>query len=194
MRKFLVDMGLGLAILVTGCVSSYDRIEIVLLPADMDQVLKELKSPDPLPEETMPRKRRSPKPDQASSNRRESLRNILLKEKREVTRSLEEQMGRQLSEDLQNRIDHVLDSGDQAMLDIAEELDLSLLEMRNKNLKSINNALRRLQEGTYGICEECGNEIPEKRLRAMPFTSLCVACQERRETLAKIEKEEDRFK
>jgi RNA polymerase-binding transcription factor len=142
----------------------------------------------------MPNKRRNSKPDKAPNKRQESLRNILLKEKQEVTRNMEEQMGRQLSEELQNRIDHVLDSGDQATLDIAEELDLSLLEMRNKNLKAINDALQRLKEGTYGICDECGSEIPEKRLTVMPFTSLCVACQERQETLAKIEREEDRFK
>jgi RNA polymerase-binding transcription factor len=142
----------------------------------------------------MPKKRQTPKPGKPTSYRQESLRNILLREKQEVTRNLEEQMGRQLNEDLQSRIDHVLDSGDQAMLDIAEELDLSLLEMRNKNLKAIKDALQRLAEGTYGICEECGSEIPEKRLRAMPFTSYCLSCQEQKETLAKIEREEDRFK
>jgi len=142
----------------------------------------------------MPNKRRTLKPPKPSENRQNSLRGILLKIKGEVTRSLEEQMGRQLSEDLEKRIDHVLDSGDQAMLDMAEELDLSLLEMRNKNLKSINDALFRLKNGTYGICEECGAEIPEKRLRVVPFTSLCVPCQQLKESLEKIEKEEDRFK
>lgn len=142
----------------------------------------------------MPNKRRTSKPDKPPINRQDTLRNILLKEKQEITRSIEEQMGRQLSEDLQNRIDHVLDSGEQATLDMTEELDFSLLEMRNKNLKAINNALQRLMEGTYGICEECGSEIPEKRLMVMPFTTFCIACQERQETLAKIEREEDRFK
>ncbi len=140
----------------------------------------------------MPNKRRNSKTVKTSNKRQEALRAILLKKKQEVTRDLEDQMGHQLNTDLQQRIDHVLDSGDQATLDIAEDLDLSLLEMRNKNLKAINNALQRLNVGTYGICEECGSEIPEKRLMVMPFTSLCVVCQDKQETLEKIEKEEDR--
>jgi len=142
----------------------------------------------------MPNKRRIIKAPKQSSNREDTLRKILLQKKEEVTRNLEEQMGHQFNEDLQKRIDDVLDTGDQAMLDMAEELDLSLLEMRNKNLKAIKDALQRLKEGTYGICEECGTEIPEKRLMVMPFTSLCVDCQQKQEVLEKIEKEEDRFK
>ena len=142
----------------------------------------------------MPNKRKNAKPGKTAGIRQEALRTILLKEKQVVTRHLEEQMGHQLNDDLQQRIDHVLDSGDQATLDMAEELDLSLLEMRNKNLKAINDALYRLREGTYGICDECGNEIPEKRLMVMPFTPCCVACQEKQEILEKIEREEDRFK
>jgi RNA polymerase-binding transcription factor len=142
----------------------------------------------------MPNKRRTLRSEKATDKREATLREILMKEKQDVTRNLEEQMGRQLNEDLQKRIDDVLDSGDQASLDMAEELDLSLLEMRNKNLKAINDALFRLRNGTYGICEECGAEIPEKRLKVMPFTSLCVPCQQMKETLEKVEKEEDRFK
>ena len=140
----------------------------------------------------MPNKRRNSKTVKTSNKRQEALRDILLKKKQEVTRHLEEQMGHQLNTDVQQRIDHVLDSGDQATMDIAEDLDLSLLEMRNKNLKAINDALQRLKEGTYGICEECGGEIPEKRLLVMPFTSLCIVCQGKQEILEKIEKEEDR--
>lgn len=142
----------------------------------------------------MPNKRRNVKTSKQSSNREETLRKILLQKKEEVTRNLEEQMGHQFNDDLQKRIDDVLDTGDQAMLDMAEELDLSVLEMRNKNLKAIKDALQRLKEGTYGICEECGNEIPEKRLMVMPFTPFCVDCQQKQEVLEKIEKEEDRFK
>ena len=142
----------------------------------------------------MPNKRRNVKTEKPSSHRQETLRKILLQKKEEATRTLEEQMGHQFSDDLQKRIDHVLDTGDQAMLDMAEELDLSLLEMRNKNLRAINGALQRLREGTYGICDGCGSEIPEKRLMVMPFTLFCIECQQKQEILEKIEREEDRFK
>ena len=142
----------------------------------------------------MPNKRRNVKPPKTSGNREDTLRKILLQKKEEVTLNLEEQMGHQFNEDLQKRIDHVLDTGDQTMLDMAEELDLSLLQMRNKNLKAIKDALHRLKEGTYGVCEGCGTEIPEKRLMVMPFTPYCVECQQKQEVLEKIEREEDRFK
>jgi DnaK suppressor protein len=142
----------------------------------------------------MPNKRRNIKAPKQSNNREDTLRKILLQKKEEVTRNLEKQMGHQFNDELQKRIDDVLDTGDQAMLDMAEELDLSLLEMRNKNLKAIKDALQRLKEGTYGICDGCGTEIPEKRLMVMPFTPFCVDCQHKQELLEKIEKEEDRFK
>jgi len=142
----------------------------------------------------MPKKHRKTKTVKTPNPRQETLRDLLLNNKQEVTRHLEEQLDHQLGTDLQERIDHVLDSGDQASLDIAEEMDLSLLELRNKTLKAINDALQRLQEGTYGFCTECGEEIPEKRLKVMPFTPFCIPCQGMKETLEKIEKEEDRFK
>jgi DnaK suppressor protein len=119
---------------------------------------------------------------------------MLLQKKREITQEIEDQLDSHLSDELQRRIDSALDEGDQSLLDLTEDIDLSLLEMRNKTLKDIHNALRCLKDGTYGICEECQGPIPEKRLRVMPFVRTCVTCQEKREVLEKIEKEEDRFK
>ena len=55
-------------------------------------------------------------------------------------------------------------------------------------LSRIDYALRRIEEGTYGLCEECGDRIPRVRLRALPFASLCVPCQ-RREEAANSESE-----
>ena len=62
----------------------------------------------------------------------------------------------------------------------------------NDRTQAIDEALTRLSEGTYGICAECGIEVSEKRLEAVPFAKLCVQCQSRQELLEKIEKEEDR--
>ena len=49
----------------------------------------------------------------------------------------------------------------------------------------------KLEEGTYGRCADCGAEITEKRLRAVPFARRCVTCQEKQEMLEKIEMEEE---
>ena len=138
------------------------------------------------------------KPKNASSReatgRKEVLRRMLLKNKHDIERDLGTHLGQQLHEEQGDRTDDVLDIGDQAAKDTSVELGLSFLEMKNKNLKAIHEALDRLNGGTYGFCAECGAEIPEKRLMAMPFATLCIDCQSRQETLEKIEKEEERFK
>jgi DnaK suppressor protein len=54
------------------------------------------------------------------------------------------------------------------------------MEMRRRR-QAIDEALTRLNEGTYGICAECGVEISERRLEAVPFAKLCVECQAREE-------------
>ena len=55
--------------------------------------------------------------------------------------------------------------------------------MKGETLNKVNEALRRLEEGTYGNCFECGDEIAGPRLRALPFAVRCQACEERREAV-----------
>jgi RNA polymerase-binding transcription factor len=56
------------------------------------------------------------------------------------------------------------------------ELDYSLEENSEQVLNEIDGALRRMDEGTYGICASCGKEIAEERLEARPWASLCIDC------------------
>ena len=85
-----------------------------------------------------------------------------------------------------------MDSGDQALLDLEREMGISLQEKRNRERQMIDEALVSLEEGSYGVCVECGAEISEKRLVVMPFTRLRVACQEKIELFEKIERGEQR--
>jgi len=62
------------------------------------------------------------------------------------------------------------------------EMHASLIERSEDLLKAIDGALARVQEGSYGICEECGGEILLERLRALPFALYCVDCQHKNET------------
>ena len=59
---------------------------------------------------------------------------------------------------------------------------------KSETLKKINEALRRLEEGTYGNCFECGEEIAQARLRALPFAVRCKDCEEARETAEQRER------
>jgi DnaK suppressor protein len=134
-----------------------------------------------------------PTRDKASTlnPRRDALRKILLDRRQAVLKEIEELIGHRLSDDAQNRVDSVPDIGDQALLDSERGRDISILEMRNRMRQNIDEALIRLDEGAYGICSDCGVEISEKRLKAVPFARRCVACQSKEELLEKIEREED---
>lgn len=126
------------------------------------------------------------------ASRRESLHRMLMAKRQEVMREIETDLGQSLTEDQQRRLESARDVGDQALMDLERELGISLLEMRNRKRQLLDEAIRRLAEGTYGICAECGIEISEKRLAVVPFAKLCVECQSKQELLEKIEKEEER--
>jgi RNA polymerase-binding transcription factor len=61
---------------------------------------------------------------------------------------------------------------------IHEDLELAVIQIHAEMVATITAALARLDEGDYGRCQECGEEISEKRLRALPFATCCRDCQE----------------
>jgi DnaK suppressor protein len=117
---------------------------------------------------------------------------MLMRKRQDIIKEIEGSLGQSLIEDKQRRLESARDVGDQALMDLDRELGISLMEMRNRRRQAIDEALTRLNEGTYGICAECGVEISERRLEAVPFAKLCVECQSKEELLEKIEREEDR--
>ncbi|HEY7308025.1 MAG TPA: TraR/DksA family transcriptional regulator [Gemmataceae bacterium] len=69
------------------------------------------------------------------------------------------------------------DSADVAFESGSEEMASQLAELDARELHQIERALHRLKQGTYGGCEACGCKIPIGRLNALPYTTLCIACQ-----------------
>ena len=128
-----------------------------------------------------------------SNKKQESLRKMLTEKKREIWNDVKDKLFQQLGKDYRSEMDTVLDEGDKALSDLAEETGLTLVDLRRDTLEKIDHALKKLEEGTYGICEDCGNDISEQRLKALPFAVHCVECKQRREELEQIEKERDRF-
>jgi RNA polymerase-binding transcription factor len=61
------------------------------------------------------------------------------------------------------------------------EIDYTLEENSGEVLAAIDAALKRIDDGTYGTCTSCGKEIPEARLEASPWASLCIECKRREE-------------
>jgi DnaK suppressor protein len=82
----------------------------------------------------------------------------------------------------------VMDQGETSEVDIQEDIELALIQMKAETLNKINEALARLEDGRYGMCFECGDEISEARLRALPFAVRCKDCEEAREIAAQRER------
>lgn len=91
-----------------------------------------------------------------------------------------EGLGKSLPMDLVRSFD-IGDEGDRADTERAHEVSI-LLSVRDKEkLHAVEEALERIREGTYGVCEECGDEIGGGRLKAMPLAKSCVTCQSQME-------------
>ena len=128
-----------------------------------------------------------------SNKKQEALRKMLMEKKLEIWNDVKEKLFKQLGNEYRSEMDAVLDEGDKALSDLAEETGLALVDLRKGTLEKIDHALKKLEEGTYGICEDCGNDISEQRLKALPFAVHCVECKQSREELEQIEKERERF-
>jgi DnaK suppressor protein len=79
------------------------------------------------------------------------------------------------------------DQGPGDVLDAAvdtaqDELNSQLLEVESRELTQIEDALQRLTEGTFGLCEECEKPIPLSRLQALPYATECIDCKRKNET------------
>jgi RNA polymerase-binding transcription factor DksA len=75
----------------------------------------------------------------------------------------------------------VRDIGDEAVADLITDVDQAEVARDIDELRELNAAHRRLADGSYGICMDCGADIGVERLRAQPAAARCVACQRRHE-------------
>jgi DnaK suppressor protein len=114
---------------------------------------------------------------------RERLRRILLTNRKEIEARIREELAERLTGNLNSIVVPASDLGDLSTFDLERDVDYELLTMHTEALKDIDEALERLDQGTYGICEECGEEIGEKRLQAIPFALYCLECQQENEWL-----------
>ena len=115
----------------------------------------------------------------AAKNRYNELKKMLEDRRREL---LNEVQGRIRDVRLEGNKDRdVLDQGESSEVDIQEDIEFALIQMKSETLTKIDAALRRLEDGTYGDCFECGDQISEARLRALPFAVRCKDCEEARE-------------
>ncbi|HEY0377361.1 MAG TPA: TraR/DksA family transcriptional regulator [Pyrinomonadaceae bacterium] len=107
------------------------------------------------------------------AQRLEHFRGILLEQLRQQT----ERVRTDQAAAIEAADDGVKDSVDMSLQDVNQELMLRLGERDSQTVAEIDGALLRIDEGTYGQCERCGNPIDERRLEALPTARYDAACQ-----------------
>jgi len=115
----------------------------------------------------------------AKTSRYSELKKMLEHRRRELMNEVQGKIRDVRSDSMKDR--EVLDQGESSEVDIQDDIEFALIQMKSETLSKVNEALRRLDEHTYGNCFECGDEISEKRLRALPFAVRCKDCEEARE-------------
>ena len=126
------------------------------------------------------------------------MRKAFLKSQRERLIGMREQVLADIANDAavtrEGQKDEGMDAYDLASEERDRDINMILSDRDRQKLLSIDESLERLRQGSYGICEECELDISEDRLKALPFTRLCVSCQADQEKEAKQVRrsEEDR--
>ncbi len=95
---------------------------------------------------------------------------------------LERTMLSAVKEGRESSTDDLQDAADHAVQSYQKELLFLQGSQGHSQLTQVRSALERLEDGSFGECQQCGNQIGEKRLEAVPWTSYCISCQEKVES------------
>jgi DnaK suppressor protein len=115
-----------------------------------------------------------------------SIKDMLLKMREDLVREI----ARRSKETAVSGVSDIGDILDSVSEERTRELDMILTDREKQKLKQIDDALERIEENTYGLCEECGVKIPRARLKVVPFAKYCVECKEVIEREEKYTREE----
>ncbi len=100
-----------------------------------------------------------------------------------LSQMLEEaqQKGDSTIEELTDSNELFADPADRATAESDRSFTLRIRDRERRLIRKIQNALQRIDDGTYGVCEECGEDISIARLKARPVTRLCINCKSKQE-------------
>lgn len=117
-----------------------------------------------------------------------ALRRTLLSKREALVHEARTEISKYIKGETRQLVDTALDDGDRSVVDLYEDISLKQLSSHGETLRKIDEALRKLNEGTYGICEDCGEKIDEERLKILPFAIYCIDCQERKEQFEEMKR------
>ncbi|MBF0458068.1 MAG: TraR/DksA family transcriptional regulator [Nitrospirae bacterium] len=122
--------------------------------------------------------------------RAKNIRKTLLQERQIILKEAKTEIGNFVKGDEKQLVEAALDDGDWSVVDVNEDIILQKLHHHKLKLNKIDEALRKLNDGSYGICDDCGIEISAARLKVLPYAVHCVECKEKREKIEQVEKEQ----
>ena len=91
--------------------------------------------------------------------------------------------------DMTNGKENFPDPNDRASLESDRNFELRIRDRERKLIMKMQEAIKRIDDGTFGICEVCSGPISEKRLTARPVTTLCIDCKTKQEKIEKLKGE-----
>jgi DnaK suppressor protein len=121
------------------------------------------------------------------------LKELLARKRKDLLRETQTEISSYIKGENRQLVETALDSGDWSVVDLSEDINLRKISNNRDTLIKIDEAIRKLDERTYGICEDCSEEINPERLKVLPFAIRCRDCQEIREEMEAAEKEERKF-
>ena len=107
----------------------------------------------------------------------ENIKKLLL-QKKSILMATDQNISQEIKKEIENRHGDDVDVAESAY---EQEMAYLFKSRGQDELKIINEALKKIETGKYGICGECGDKIAKKRLAAMPYSIFCVECQEEME-------------
>jgi DnaK suppressor protein len=116
----------------------------------------------------------------ANTTQHDEIRRILTARRCELLNEIQSGL-RDARADASGQRHYRVESGDTTEVHPEDDLAFALIQMKAQVLDRINEAVKRLDEGTYGYCDECADSIAASRLRALPFAVRCKDCEEMRE-------------
>ena len=122
-------------------------------------------------------------------SRYSELKRMLEERRREIQAQVQGKMRDVRSEGTLGGKLEVFDAVESSESDIQDDIEFALIQMKSETLNKINDALIRLEQGDYGNCFDCAEEIADKRLRALPFAVRCKDCEEAREVAEQRERQ-----
>lgn len=111
------------------------------------------------------------------------LRKLLVDRKRRMWSDLRDEFFRKLGKEYNTQFDNPHDIEELALIDMIEDMGVAVADIHRQELVAIDEAIKKLEDGTYGVCSACAEDIDEERLKVVPFATHCVNCKSKTEAV-----------